>query len=155
MEFYILGILEDKFRFTKSVVICNPDELEDVQTFLTLKGIEFTSFVNATQEDDIQYFETVWNNAPAGKYSGMFIWRCIFISCSKFIYFLVLLCTDDLFNTINITSAHLLIHFSLPHTWSQFIRRFSCFLENIPTPLADNEVCYYLHLDVHFVYNIL
>ncbi|XP_050301162.1 putative ATP-dependent RNA helicase TDRD12 [Anthonomus grandis grandis] len=118
-EEYLLGILQDKFKFMKSIVICNENEIEGVQNGLMLNGIDYVSFLNVTQQEDIYYNEQVWNNAHPGKYS-------------------VLICTDEIYNTMSLTSAHLLVHFSLPYSWAQFIRRFSCFLENIHSPLTDS-----------------
>ncbi|KAH1014972.1 putative ATP-dependent RNA helicase TDRD12 [Dendroctonus ponderosae] len=119
-EQFMHNLLKDTFKFTKSVIICNRDEIDDVQTFLMLKGIEFTSFSGVTQHEDILYLEKVWTNKYRGDFS-------------------VLLCTDDIYNIITITNAHMLIHFSLPYSWSQFIRRFSCLLENIQSPLDTKE----------------
>ncbi|XP_066253604.1 putative ATP-dependent RNA helicase TDRD12 [Euwallacea similis] len=129
----LLKMLKDWYKFRKSVIICDQNELEEIQTFLTLNGIEFTSFMDEIQEEDILYLETVWSKSPEGMYS-------------------VLICTDDIYNILTITSAHLLIHYSLPHNWSQFKRRFSCLLENVPSPLEDkdkqkSEISSYVFID--------
>ncbi|XP_066139351.1 putative ATP-dependent RNA helicase TDRD12 [Euwallacea fornicatus] len=126
-------ILKDCYKFTKSVIICNENELEEIQTLLTLNGIDFTCFIGETQEEDILYLETVWSKSSGGMYS-------------------VLICTDEIYNILTITNAHLLIHYSLPHNWSQFKRRFSCLLENVPTPLEDidkqkSEISSYVFID--------
>ncbi|CAG9760934.1 unnamed protein product [Ceutorhynchus assimilis] len=36
-------VLDNKYKFTKSVLICNEDEVEDIQTFFTVEEIEYMS----------------------------------------------------------------------------------------------------------------
>ncbi|XP_030757760.1 putative ATP-dependent RNA helicase TDRD12 [Sitophilus oryzae] len=114
-------MLSDVYKFTKSIVICNPEDIQDIETFLMLKGIEYIAVKDEMAQEDMQYYEGLWNNCTPGKYS-------------------VLICSDNVYNTmLTVTSASLLVHYSLPNSWSQFSRRFSCFLENITTPLNTKE----------------
>lgn len=68
--FFVVDILKNTFKFTKSVIICDREEINDVQTFLMLKGIEFTSFSGVSQHEDILYLEKLWTNKYPGDFSG-------------------------------------------------------------------------------------
>ncbi|KAJ8944733.1 hypothetical protein NQ314_009386 [Rhamnusium bicolor] len=52
----------------------------------------------------------------------------------------ILICTDFLLHSLlTVTSASLLIHYSLPASWTKFVKRFSCLLENCKSPLNSKE----------------
>lgn len=56
-------------------------------------------------------------------------------------FFLVLVCSDFILNTLlTVTSASLIIHYSLPNSWTQFVKRFGCLLENCRSPLDNKQV---------------
>lgn len=62
------------------------------------------------------------------KYFLCYLYSCFFVS--------VLLCTDHVLNcNLNVTDATLLIHYSLPKSWTHFAQRFSCLLDNYSSPL--------------------
>ncbi|KAL1513503.1 hypothetical protein ABEB36_002907 [Hypothenemus hampei] len=116
-EMFLLKLLKDDYKYVKSVVICNTVDIENVESALSTNGIELQSFRCVTKEEEMLFMENSWNNENTGNFSA-------------------LLCTDEIFNTLSITCGMRLIHYSLPLTWSQFTRRFSCLMENIRSPLS-------------------
>ncbi|XP_060519293.1 putative ATP-dependent RNA helicase TDRD12 [Cylas formicarius] len=110
-------LLKNDHKIVRSLVVCQPEEVEEVYNVLMLKGIDATPIKDDVKREDAMYLEEVWNNARPGSYH-------------------VLICSDYTFNTMfAITNVALLIHYSLPQTWSQYVRRFSCLLDNCASPL--------------------
>ncbi|KAJ8919836.1 hypothetical protein NQ315_006365 [Exocentrus adspersus] len=117
-EHELKNLLKETFKVCKSLIVCKKEEIEHVQTILMLKGVEATVITDDMPKEDIFYLETVWTRCSGGEYT-------------------VLVCTDFILNSmLTVTSASLLIHFSLPHSWTQFVKRFACLLENCHSPLS-------------------
>nr|CAH7722889.1 unnamed protein product [Callosobruchus chinensis] len=117
----IKTILEDSYKFTKSVVLCKQTEIEELETVLMLKGIEATVISENLTIDECHLLEENWTEAVGGNYT-------------------VLVTTDHLLNTeLNVTCASTLIHFSMPSSWTIFTKRFVCLLENYRSPLDQKE----------------
>ncbi|VEN46583.1 unnamed protein product [Callosobruchus maculatus] len=117
----IKTILKDSYKFTKSVVLCKQNEIEELETILMLNGIEAAVISEDLTVDESHLLEENWTKAPGGNYT-------------------VLVTTDHLLNTeLNVTSASTLIHFSLPSSWTKFTKRFVCLLENYRSPLDQKE----------------
>ena len=70
------------------------------------------------ETNDIDEVETRWMQSIGGKH-------------------LALICTEKVFTlSINITNAVILVNYSLPNTWTQFVNRFRCMLDNYISPLV-------------------
>ncbi|KAG5893160.1 hypothetical protein JTB14_000421 [Gonioctena quinquepunctata] len=116
------ALLKETYSICRSIIVCKEDEIEDVETILMLKGIDSVSISKDMKKEDIYHLEETWSRAKGGQYK-------------------VLVCSDFILNTmLSVTSASLLIHYSLPTSWSKFVKRFSCLLENCKSPLDSKEV---------------
>lgn len=115
-------LIDDQNCYNKCIVICSKEEELDEASFLfpnrSVKSIIIrSSFV----ETEIKAREQQWDNSTQGAYP-------------------VLLCTDHVFNmNLNVTDATLLVHYSLPTSWTLFSYRFSCFVDNYTCPFGSNN----------------
>ncbi|CAG9860602.1 unnamed protein product [Phyllotreta striolata] len=113
------NLLKDTYKTNKSIVICKEEDIEEIHDILSLKGIiSIPVYANLSQEE-INSYEEGWTEAKEGAFS-------------------VLISNDSTVDTLlNITCATTLIHYSLPKSWSKFVKRFSCLLENCSSPLEN------------------
>lgn len=123
----VVDILKDKWKYYKSIIICNAnEEIEKLKTVLDLASITYIPITDDLTTEQIYQNESNWESNCAGQYN-------------------VLICTDVVLHTmLSITSASLIIHFSLPSKWSLWLKRFYCLLENYTSPLTkkkDNLKC--------------
>nr|XP_023020474.1 putative ATP-dependent RNA helicase TDRD12 isoform X2 [Leptinotarsa decemlineata] len=121
-EAELKALLKETHKIYRSIVVCKEDELQHVETIMILKGIDYTVISQDMTKEDIFYMEEVWTQAKGGQYS-------------------VLVCSDFILNTmLSVTCASQLIHYSLPSSWTKFVKRFGCLLENCKSPLDGKEV---------------
>ncbi|KAL3285093.1 hypothetical protein HHI36_019217 [Cryptolaemus montrouzieri] len=84
-------------------------------------NISFIAITNELPKEEILQQEANWELPDGGDYR-------------------VLLCTDQILETmLSITSAALMIHYSLPEKWTYLIKRFNCLLENYKSPLISEN----------------
>lgn len=109
--------------YNKCIVICNTDEeLEEASYLFPNRSIKSLIIKSSLIQTEIKAREHQWNSSPQGAYP-------------------VLLCTDEVFNnSLNVTDATLLVHYSLPASWTFFSQRFSCFVDNYTSPFGLNNV---------------
>ncbi|XP_057658542.1 putative ATP-dependent RNA helicase TDRD12 [Diorhabda carinulata] len=119
------NILKEDHRIYRTIVICEEHEMDEIVKMLGFRGIDYIAVPSSLGAEDILHLEVVWKGAKGGSYS-------------------VLICSDFVLNTfLNITCAEVLIHYSLPSTWTKFIKRFICLLENCKSPLVTKSVKYF------------
>lgn len=85
-----------------AVVFSQQDEIDNFQTLLSSRSLAFEILDRSTLEYNIE----VWNCQKAGKMT-------------------ILLILDSVLTHVNIECIQILIHYSLPETWSAFSRRFA------------------------------
>ncbi|KRT83749.1 helicase, partial [Oryctes borbonicus] len=115
----ICDIVKESSRTSKTVIVCNDDDdVVHMSTLLQIEGASVTSATSNMMAEDIHEQELVWNSTKHGRYS-------------------VLVCTDSTLNIdLNLTQAHMLIHYKLPQDhWTDFSKRFKCLLDNYNSPL--------------------
>ncbi|XP_044764410.1 putative ATP-dependent RNA helicase TDRD12 [Coccinella septempunctata] len=117
-----VDILRDVWKFHKSIIVCNTnEEINQLKTSLDLASISYIAVTDDLPAEQISQYESNWESHCAGQ-------------------FIVLICTDLVLHTmLSITSASLIIHFSLPPKWSFWIKRFYCLLENYKSPLTKSN----------------
>ncbi|KAF5288060.1 hypothetical protein FQR65_LT12110 [Abscondita terminalis] len=115
------NFLKGKSDVCRTVVICNTiDEINEVKEFLLFGGINCIFITSDMESKDILDVESRWLNSSPGKHFA-------------------LVCEENVFShSINITNAVLLVHYSLPTTWTQFVDRFRCLIDNYVSPLTKN-----------------
>lgn len=119
------NILKEHHRIYKSMIICRDNEIDNIVKMLGFGGIDYIAVPLSLGVEDILHLENVWKSAKGGSYS-------------------VLVCSDFVLNTfLNVTCAEVLIHYSLPSTWTKFTKRFNCLLENCKSPLVSKPVNYF------------
>lgn len=87
-----------------------------------LDGIEYSIISTINTKEDNLLLEQSWKMDEPGK-------------------FRVLVITDVGFNAalVSIINANIVIHYSLPSNWTNFLKRFACVLENITSPLEEQK----------------
>ncbi|CAH1968598.1 unnamed protein product [Acanthoscelides obtectus] len=103
-------LLKDTYKFTKSVIICNNAELDVLEATLIMSGIDVAVISEKLTVDESHLIEENWTKAPVENYTEL-----------------------------NVTSATMLIHYSLPSSWTKFTIRFTCLLESYRSPLDQRE----------------
>lgn len=111
-------LTHDNNCYNKCIIICNSDEeLEEASFLFPNRSIKSIIIKSSLSQNEITTREHLWNSSLQGAYP-------------------VLLCTDDVFNkNLSVTDATLLVHYSLPTSWTHFSQRFSCFVDNYTSPL--------------------
>uniref|UniRef100_A0A6P7GEM3 RNA helicase n=1 Tax=Diabrotica virgifera virgifera TaxID=50390 RepID=A0A6P7GEM3_DIAVI len=114
-------MLKDTHKIYRSIVLCNDEEIKTIESMFMFNGIECTAIYESLSNDDIMLLEDNWTNAKGGNFS-------------------VLVCSDYILNSfLSVTCAHVLIHYSLPTTWTKFVKRYKCLLESCRSPLETKE----------------
>lgn len=115
-------LIDDKNCYNKCIVICNTEEeLEEASFLFPNRSIKSVIIKGSLMQTEIRAREHQWDGSAQGAHP-------------------VLLCTDDVFNkNLNVTDATLLVHYSLPASWTHFAHRFSCFVDNYTCPLGSNS----------------
>lgn len=116
-------LTDDNNYYNKCIVICNTEEeLEEASSLFPNRSIKSIIIRSSYMQTEISAREQQWDSSIKGAYP-------------------VLLCTDDAFNkNLNVTDATLLVHYSLPTSWTHFSQRFSCFVDNYTSPLSANPM---------------
>lgn len=114
-------LTDDKNYYNKCIVICNTEEeLEEASFLFPNRSIKSIIIKNSLMQAEIKAMEYQWDNSTQGAYP-------------------VLLCTDEVFNrNLTVTDATLLVHYSLPPSWTYFQQRFSCFVDKYTSPFNAN-----------------
>ncbi|CAH1991104.1 unnamed protein product [Acanthoscelides obtectus] len=63
-------LLKDTYKFTKSVIICNIAEVDELETTLIMSGIEAAVISEKLTVDETHLIEENWTKAPGGNYTG-------------------------------------------------------------------------------------
>ncbi|XP_072397855.1 uncharacterized protein [Diabrotica undecimpunctata] len=115
-------VLKDTHKIYKSIVLCKDEEIKTIESMFMFNGIECTAIYESLSHEDIMLLEDNWTNAQGGNFS-------------------VLVCSDYTLNSfLSVTCAHVLIHYSLPTTWTKFVKRYKCLLESCRSPLETKEM---------------
>ncbi|XP_044270834.1 putative ATP-dependent RNA helicase TDRD12 [Tribolium madens] len=118
---YVEGLLRDKSHLFKTIIVCNNDEITDLNKCLVRNGIEVMALSDDSNREQIEFCEQEWGNMRGGQYK-------------------VLLCTDFILDSLLcITDAMWLINYSFSSTWTRFIKRFSALLSHYKSPWETNE----------------
>ncbi|KAF5282457.1 hypothetical protein FQA39_LY17572 [Lamprigera yunnana] len=128
----LLELLRNKVEVCRTVVICNEnEEIVALKQFISsdrIKSLFITDDMNGREILDI---ELQWLHSSAGKH-------------------FVLFCTEQIFSTfLSITNAVTLVHYSLPSTWTRFVNRFKCMLNNYISPLTTKTPELWTNCKVH------
>ncbi|XP_018320411.1 putative ATP-dependent RNA helicase TDRD12 [Agrilus planipennis] len=118
----VVDIIESKMHLHKTIILCNrQSEVKDVLEYLQLKSISAVEINSSNSKEEIYEYEKSWMNPNAQNF--------------------VLLCTDEVYrHFLNITDATLLIHYSLPSSWTYFSDRFKVMVDNISSPLSFKQM---------------
>lgn len=110
----LVDVLTDQsYYYDKCIVICNTEEeIEEATSLFPNRSLKSLILKHSLSQSEIAARESNWHNSYDGSYS-------------------VLLCTDDVFNkNLHVTDATLLVHYSLPESWTYFSQRFSCLIDH-------------------------
>ncbi|KAK5639947.1 hypothetical protein RI129_010758 [Pyrocoelia pectoralis] len=115
----LIKILKGKSKICRTIIICNTDdEIKEAKPYLLMEGIDCLYITEDMEMAEINGIESVWLKTTGGKHLALF-------------------CTENVFNcNITITDAVMLINYSLPETWTQFVNRFRCMIDNYCSPLV-------------------
>ncbi|GLV41459.1 Brother of Yb [Carabus blaptoides fortunei] len=113
----VVDILADNSKVYKTVIVCNElDEMQEMLKFLEIYGIDFLAVHKDSTMEDINEVNRNWSSAERGAY-------------------FVVVCTDDILSTsLYLVDASIVIHYSLPSSWTQFAFRFSTCIDNYKSP---------------------
>lgn len=104
----------------KTLVVFNTQtELEHLKEFLSVKSVEFSLIDDKTSPDDIDETSRKWNQIISERIS-------------------IMLVADEILTECNFTCVDVLIHFSLPSSWTRFSRRFATMNDAFMTAVDDN-----------------
>ncbi|KAF7263911.1 hypothetical protein GWI33_000910, partial [Rhynchophorus ferrugineus] len=62
-------ILGNTYKYSKSIVVCNSDDIGNIEAYFKSEGIGYTAIKDHLTQEDIQFYEDEWNWSTLGKYS--------------------------------------------------------------------------------------
>lgn len=123
--------------YKTAVVFSQKDEIDKFQALLSNRSLAFEILDGST----LEYNMEVWNLQKSGKMT-------------------ILLILDSILTHVNIECIQILIHYSLPETWSAFSRRFALsvnyykFYKDLPVKNKENQPRAIINLDENNVNEI-
>lgn len=70
MKSVFLEILKDKYHLFKTIVICNNDEITNLNKWLVRNGIEVMALSDKSTKEEIEHCEEEWGYLRGGQYKG-------------------------------------------------------------------------------------
>lgn len=112
----VLDFLKDIDNTKRTVIVCrSDDEVEELKKELVKNKYVVFACDNTMTVEDLYSLSKTWD-----EYQEPLLGP-------------ILICCDGNLNHLNVTDAHHLVHYSLPHLFSMFCKRFSVLNDNYPS----------------------
>ncbi|XP_022905340.2 putative ATP-dependent RNA helicase TDRD12 [Onthophagus taurus] len=114
----IVAMLKQYSKDLKTVIVCNNDEeVDELERYFQIMGISVISSKRSSNKEEIVEKEILWMSTPMNNNSVLISTYCVLES------------------ELSITTAQILIHYSLPEeSWSSFGRSFKSVIDTHDSP---------------------